>query len=178
MPQAVANFADSIIKAVVTHVWDSHRHDTLNAAGKAVVRKGKYRECVAELLSSYGLLVDPNYLKYHHSSKYLARTLKIIMHSNYVHTRNHPHRTHLPLQLELTDLQAVEAPIHPVLGTGMHAEYFNEGDRVKVWHLLDWWHGKVAYKTRTGTFNVRWHGSSSTTTGILPSQMKMWENID
>ena len=108
----------------------------------------------------------------------MARTLKIIMHSNYVHTRNHPQRTHMSLQLELNDLDGMEAPINPVEGTGMSAIHFNVGDNVKVWHLLDWWHGKITYKTRAGTFNIRWYASQNSITGIHPSQMKVWNKID
>jgi hypothetical protein len=89
------------------------------------------------------------------SSVYLSRALKIIMHSNYVHTRDHPHRTHHPMDLDLDDLAQVEVPIHPDVGTGMTSDDFDLGDFVKVWHFGDWVRGKVTYKTRAGTFNVQ-----------------------
>lgn len=111
------------------------------------------------------------------SGLYLARALKIIMHSNYVHTRVHPQRTHLPLQLDLSDVQALEAPINPELGTGMTADDFNVGDHVKVWHFREWWHGTVIYKTRAGTFNVRWYKSSMTKTGVEAHHMKVWDKF-
>jgi hypothetical protein len=112
------------------------------------------------------------------SGLYLARALKIIVHANYIHTRAHPQRMHMPLQLDLSYISDVEAPLNPVLGTGMSADDFNKGHHVKVWHLRDWWHGTITYKTRAGTFNVRWYKSRDTQTGVEAHHMKIWDKID
>jgi hypothetical protein len=106
------------------------------------------------------------------SSNYLARAIKIIMHTNYIHTRNHPHRTHQPLQLDLDPLQVGDAPFDLEEGTGMTVADFAVGDQVEVWHVRTWWHGKVIYKSVRGTLNVRLKGAGESMNGLLPTQIK------
>ena len=91
---------------------------------------------------------------------HLSAALKIIMHSNYVHTRDHPQRTHQPMNLDLDEITAAElaaAPPHdPEFGTGFVFHDFAVGDIVYVWHMHSWWHGKVAYKSQLSeTITVR-----------------------
>ena len=111
-------------------------------------------------------------------SLYLARALKIIMHSNYVHTRVHPQRMHLPMQLELTDIEALEVPIDPVHGTGSTWDSFDVGDEVQIWRARTWWTGRITYKARAGTFSVRLLGMRDAYTGIQPNQVKAADAIE
>jgi hypothetical protein len=104
----------------------------------------------------------------------ISQALKIIMHSNYIHTRDHPQRVHQNMDLELDDIDMEDAPpADPDHGTGFVFADFNIGDKVLVWHLRDWWHGKVWYKSRIRqTLSVRLLGSNSALTGILPKHTK------
>lgn len=107
----------------------------------------------------------------------LEQALKIIMHSNYLHTRDHPQRTHQSLDLELeeedSELAFADAPpADPTHGTGFTFSDFNVGDMVQVWHHRDWWHGKVTYKSRAQTLSVRMLGASVALSGILPKHTK------
>jgi hypothetical protein len=63
MPHEVPNFLDPSIKELVLWVWDRHRHDAMNAEGKTVVKKGKYRDACAELAKNWNLVVQPQFLK-------------------------------------------------------------------------------------------------------------------
>jgi hypothetical protein len=103
----------------------------------------------------------------------LSEALKIIMHSNYLHTRDHPQRTHQNLDLDLDEIDYADAPpADPDRGTGFVFSDFSVGDKVQVWHHRDWWHGKVAYKSRAETLSVRMIGDSAALSGILPKHTK------
>ena len=103
----------------------------------------------------------------------LARALKIIIHSNYMYTRDHPQRNHQPMDLELSEVDAAGAAPHdPELGAGYSFADFNVGDLVQVWHARTWWHGKITYKSRSQTLSVRMVGSRDAITGILPKDVK------
>ena len=102
----------------------------------------------------------------------LFRALKIIMHFNAVSTRDNPQRMHMPLQLDLSEVEAVDAPVDRERGTGLGMDDFAIGDIVQVWHARTWWHGKVVYKARVGTLSVRLTGSRNPMTGIQPNQVK------
>lgn len=67
MPHPVPNFTDPIVREVVLHTWDKHRHNSIKD-GRVVVPKGKYKAACAELLADFGLLVTSDYLKTHHVS--------------------------------------------------------------------------------------------------------------
>lgn len=109
-------------------------------------------------------------------AKYLARALKIIIHTNYLYTSTHPQRTHYPLQLELDDVDEddfVDAPADPELGSGYEFTDFQLGDKVQVWYMLSWWHGKITYLSRASqTLTVRLVGSRDAMSGILPRHTK------
>jgi len=111
-------------------------------------------------------------------SKYLARALKlkIIIHTNYLYTSTHPQRTHHPLELTLDDVDDVEfidAPVDPELGSGYQFDDFSLGDKVQVWYMRSWWHGKVTYLSHVGqTLTVRLVGSRDSMSGILPRHTK------
>ena len=109
---------------------------------------------------------------------YLARALKIIMHSNYVHTRMHPQRMHMPMQLALSEIEAVEVPIDPERGTGMTFDDFDVGDDVQVWHARTWWPGRITYKSRAGTFSVRIVAMRDSIAGFQPNQVKALDAVD
>lgn len=107
------------------------------------------------------------------SAAFLTRTLKIIMHSNYIYTRDHQPRNHQPFDLDLDELNDVDAPPDdPDHGTGYTVDDFNVGDRVLMWLHRTWWHAKVCYKSRAGTLSVRLVGSRDAVSGILPDQLK------
>ncbi|MDR3548410.1 MAG: hypothetical protein P4M11_09140, partial [Candidatus Pacebacteria bacterium] len=71
----------------------------------------------------------------------LSDALKIIMHSNYIHTRSHPQRTHQSLDPLLDDLDENDpelGPLDPERGTGHQLDDFNLLDEVQVWHANTW----------------------------------------
>lgn len=107
---------------------------------------------------------------------HLTAALKIIMHTNYLHTRDHPQRFHQPLDLELDEAEAADAvgvgPANPDRGTGFTCDDFNIGDMVSVWYMRSWWHAKLLYKARAGTLTVRLTGARDRMTGILPKHVK------
>jgi hypothetical protein len=115
-------------------------------------------------------------------ASHLFAAVKIIMHTNYLHTRDHQQRTHQPMDLGLDDVEAAGAaddrPVHPEIGTGHKAGDFVVGDLVLVWYMRSWWHGKVTYKSRTGTLSVRFTGARNPVAGVLPKHVKHAEIID
>lgn len=107
---------------------------------------------------------------------HLQRALKIIMHSNYVHTREHTQRMH---EHEELSLDAVPEDVEvPPIDDAQGFDDINVGDRVEVWHARTWWHGKITYKSRVKqTINVRFTGSRDSVTGILPRNIKPADDI-
>jgi len=95
------------------------------------------------------------------------------MHSNYLHTRDHPQRTHQDLDLDLDEIGLADAsPADPDRGAGFVFTDFNVGDKVLVWRHRAWWDATVSYKSRTGTLSVRIFGSTSRWSGVLPIHVK------
>jgi hypothetical protein len=106
-------------------------------------------------------------------AKYLTRALKIIMHTNYIYTRDHQQRFNLPMELDLDELDAAAAPMDVDRGTGFEFDDFHIGDKVEVWYMRSWWHGRVTYLARaTQTLSVRLTGSRDPMAGILPKHAK------
>jgi hypothetical protein len=107
-------------------------------------------------------------------SNHLSFALKIIMHANYMYTRDHPQRNHQPMELDLDEVIAADAVDIPPMGedTGFTAEDFSVGDRVQIWHANTWWSGKITYISVAGSISVRLVGARDSITGILPSQTK------
>lgn len=103
---------------------------------------------------------------------HLRDALKIIMHSNYLHTRDHPQRTHQDMDLDLVEVDVANAGPALVVGTGFRSEDFDVGDQVEIWHMRSWWAGKVTYKSRAGTLSVRFVGARDALTGIAPSTVR------
>ena len=106
--------------------------------------------------------------------EHLARALKIIMHSNYLHTRDNPQRVHAQMDV---DLDAVDDDASVIIGPIDENRYiyddFSIGDLVEVWHQRGWWHGKVIYRSnRHKTLTVRITGSQEQLSGILPRNAK------
>ena len=108
----------------------------------------------------------------------LARALKIIIHSNYVHTRAHPQRMHRPMELDLEEIDMSEVPIYPARGTGFGPDDFHVGQRVLVWQARTWWHGKIIYKARSGLLTVRFVGAGVGTSGILAEHVKPAPDVE
>lgn len=111
------------------------------------------------------------------NAQHLTAALKIIMHSNYLYTRDHPQRTHQDMDLNLEELadyaDPMIPPIDPARGTGFSFEYFIVGDVIKVWYMSSWWHAKVIYKSGLNqTLTVRMIGSRDSISGIQPKHCK------
>ena len=107
------------------------------------------------------------------NADHLTQALKIIMHSNYLHTRDHPQRNHMPMNLDLDEVDAADAgPRDPDLGSGFTIDDFQSGDKVLVWQSRTWWHAKVRYKLRNGTISVRLVGANANLPPVLPKFMK------
>jgi hypothetical protein len=70
---------------------------------------------------------------------YLTAAVKIIMHSNYIYTKDNPQRIHLPLLAPRLDAP----PVAPDVDTGVGYDDLRVGMKVKVWWLDEWWHAKV-----------------------------------
>jgi hypothetical protein len=103
---------------------------------------------------------------------YLACALKIIMHTNYMYTKDHPQRTHRPFILPVP--VAAPAPVAPPLDTGVRYSDLHVRMKVKVWWLDDWWYAQIVYKSaRNGTVTVRFKGDDIATSGILPRMVKI-----
>jgi len=103
----------------------------------------------------------------------LSQALKIIMHSNYLHTRDNPQRVHQDLDLDLDDIDLIDAPpADPDRGSGFVFHDFNVGDKVLVWRHRVWWNAKVTYKSRAGTISVRIFASDTAWSGVLPKLIK------
>jgi hypothetical protein len=108
-------------------------------------------------------------------SKYLARALKIIIHSNYLYTRDHPQRYHNPMQLELAEVGDLHdaAPADPELGSGYRYSDFEVGDKVQVWYYGSWWTCKVTYMSAANqTLTVRPVGARDAISSVLPRHTK------
>lgn len=105
---------------------------------------------------------------------HLHRALKIIMHTNYLYTKDHPQRTHEDMDLELDEVDPSEVgPIDSHDGTGCVFDDFEPGDRVEVWHARSWWSGTVTYKSRVaGTLSIRMVGARDSTAGFVPSMVR------
>lgn len=102
--------------------------------------------------------------------EYLAAALKIIMHTNYMYTKDHPQR--FPFALPLPAV--VAAPVARPLDTGVVYDDLDVGMRVHVWWLDAWWHAKVVWKSvRNRTISVKFTGDDIATSGILPRMMKI-----
>jgi len=105
-------------------------------------------------------------------AKYLSRALKIIMHTNYIYTRDHPQRLNLPMELDLDELDASAAPMDVARGTGYQFDDFSIGDKVEVWYMRSWWHGRVTYLSRTTqTLSVRMTGRAIPWPASCPSTL-------
>ena len=101
--------------------------------------------------------------------EYLACAVKIIMHTNYMYTKDHTQRVHRPLLPA-----APVAPVVPAIDTGVVLADLRVGMRVKVWWLDDWWFAKVYYiSPRAGTVSVRFVGDRASTTRLLPRLMQI-----
>jgi hypothetical protein len=104
--------------------------------------------------------------------EFLAAALKIIMHTNYMYTKDHPQRTHRPFALPRLAVRA--APVAPAIDTGITFGDLEVADRVLVWWLDAWWHAKVTYKSvRLQTITVKFTGDDIATSGILPKMIKL-----
>jgi len=104
----------------------------------------------------------------------LSQALKIIMHSNYVHTKDHPQRVHQDMDLDLDEIDWADAPpADPDRGSGFVFDDFNVRDKVLVWRNRTWWSATVTYKSRSGTLSVRMLGSNTSLSGILPKHTKL-----
>lgn len=110
------------------------------------------------------------------NSKYLSRALKIIIHSNYLYTRDHPQRTHNPMELDLDELNGEEdsaPPADPELGSGYRYNDFAVGDKVQIWYHGSWWSCKIIYKSALNeTLTVRPTGSRESISSVLPRHTK------
>ena len=107
------------------------------------------------------------------NASHLEQALKIIMHSNYIHTRDHPQRNHQSFDLDLDEIDWVDAPPSDHdRGSGFVFADFHVGDDVLVWIHRDWWSGKVTYMSRAQTLSVRMVGMQNSTPGILPKHTK------
>lgn len=105
------------------------------------------------------------------NAEHLTSALKIIMHSNYLHTKVHQQRSHLPMELDLDAVLPGDEEDNlpdPLHGTGMSSDDFVVGDMLRVWLARTWWHARLLYKSRDGTFAVRLVGARDRTTGVLP----------
>jgi hypothetical protein len=103
----------------------------------------------------------------------LSHALKIIMHSNYLHTKDHHQRVHQDLDLDLDDVDLIDAPpADRDRGSGFVFDDFDLGDKVLVWRHRVWWNAKVTYKSRAGTLSVRIFASDTAWSGVLPKHIK------
>lgn len=108
---------------------------------------------------------------------HLAAALKIIMHTNYMYTHDHPQRTHVPFDLDLDEVDAAEAApaghADPDIGTGCTMDDFALGDKVYAWYHRSWWHGTVVYKRiPLNRITLRFTGSSEKASGFRPKDLK------
>jgi hypothetical protein len=109
-------------------------------------------------------------------SAHLAAVVKIIMHTNYLHTADHPQRTHADLDPALVDVPDLPAAaFDPEVGTGFVFADFAVGDTVEVWYSDDWWVGKVTYKARAGTLSVRFLGTAHSVAHLLPQRIRPFD---
>ena len=74
------------------------------------------------------------------------------------------------LVLEEIDLSDA-APAHHA-----PAAEFEVGQAVQPWHARTWWYGKITYKTRAGTYNVRVVGAREAITEVIPSCLHLVES--
>lgn len=105
---------------------------------------------------------------------HLSAALKIIMHTSYMYTRDHPQRTHEAFDIDLADVPPAvlrELPPDSLMGTGCRYEDFAVGQAVEMWlpEVKQWWPGKVTYKTaRTCTLRIKLAFEYSQRAGVLP----------
>lgn len=101
------------------------------------------------------------------SPEYLAGAIKIIIHTNYMYTRNHQQRIHEPFVLPLPSRNICLNDI--IINTGVTYNDIKLGMKVKVWWLDEWWSGQVTYKSDyKNCISVRFIGDRNITSGILP----------
>lgn len=110
----------------------------------------------------------------------LADAVKIIMHTSYMYTKDHPQRRLQDMDLALEDVDVRHlrdlGPMEygaEVQGTGFVASDFAVGNEVEVWLHRSWWRGKVIYITRAGDLTVRMVGARDGTSGLKPSQCRL-----
>lgn len=107
---------------------------------------------------------------------YLTAALKIIMHTNYTYTKDHPQRLHLAI---LPAVAPAAAALAPVVDTGLVYGDLAVGMRVEVWWLGDWWAGRIRYKSdRNQTITVKFTGDDINTSGILPKMVRIIDDSD
>jgi len=110
--------------------------------------------------------------------EYLTAALKIIMHANYMYTKDHIQRQHraiLPSALPA----AAPAPVIPPVDTGLTYSDLRVGMNVEVWWLDDWWAGRVRYMSnRAQTVTIKFVGDNVDTSGILPKMVRLIDESD
>jgi hypothetical protein len=130
----------------------------------------RFYRCVSLFVASYRILNTVYRGHVTTDITHLSNALKIIMHSNYLYTRDHPQRTHEDMDPLLDELDLTDAP--PAAAAIDDIDAFEVGQKVQVWKARTWWYGKVTYKSRAGSLSVRFVGARNAETGIMPSMVR------
>ena len=109
------------------------------------------------------------------NAELLVRAIHIIIHASAIHSRSHPHRTHLALLNEFVDYSQVNYDAVEIrewndeAGTGHTVDDFHRSVSVQVRLHNSWWDGEIRFiNNRRNTVSVRFETAEVTTAGIPP----------